>query len=65
MSNNDLPNGGITCICDECKKKFRLYSDSDTVKGKSTYLVICSCESGGIYDSYVKCPHCNYRHDLM
>lgn len=55
---------GLTCICSSCEKRFELTSDK-LEAGKSTYIHICSCESGGVYDAYVICPHCRHRHNLM
>jgi DNA-directed RNA polymerase subunit RPC12/RpoP len=53
----------LTCICADCGKQFALTADTEK-EGESTYLHINSCESGGIYGTYVDCPHCSHHHNL-
>ena len=53
----------LCCICAACTKLFVLSAD-DEVKGERTYVKIHACESGGIYSTYVECPHCGHDHDL-
>ncbi len=63
---------GLECICESCEKHFLLTTEddvrhptpSDEMQLPATYVKICSCESGGVYDSYVDCPHCKQRHNL-
>lgn len=52
-------------VCPQCKKPFRLIWNSYTfieehATAKQT-LFIRDCPSGGVYDVYVVCPHCDYE----
>jgi phage FluMu protein Com len=55
---------GIVCQCSDCEEKFWLTADTDDVNKLETYLMINSCESGGIYGIKVKCPRCKFVHHL-
>ena len=67
MSKNRLRK----MTCPQCKKPFVLnwegdgYADHDGkwVKQQNS-LRLRGCPSGGIYDVYIECPHCDYREDL-
>lgn len=54
----------IVCICQKCDKKFKLNADKEE-KGESAFLQINGCESGGIYEIVIVCPHCDHVHDLL
>ena len=64
MSENaDLKN----VICPQCRKPFRLiWNDYTAIDGESQKqsLMLRSCPSGGIYDVFIACPHCNYEESL-
>lgn len=48
-------------ICPQCRKPFRLaWGEFE----KPLTLVIQGCPSGGIYNVYITCPHCDYREEL-
>lgn len=53
--------------CPQCRQKFRLvwndYTRINTQAAPQT-LMIRGCPSGGIYDVYIRCPHCDYEEDL-
>lgn len=50
----------ITCAC--CGRQYTLAWES---WGQAPVTVfILSCVSGGIYEVYLQCPHCNYRIEL-
>lgn len=61
--NEDLKN----VVCPQCRKPFRLvWNDWTTIDGESPKqsLMLRGCPSGGIYDVYIACPHCDYEERL-
>ena len=55
---------GVWTRCANCEKVYRIEYDAYGVERPMT-LIVKSCESGGIYDIYVKCPFCGYRGDIV
>lgn len=53
----------LRCVCAGCEKTFTLTAETE-VPGKSTYIRISSCDSGGIYAVDIRCPICGFTHDL-
>jgi hypothetical protein len=50
-------------ICPQCMKQFILSWNYGYMIGHPT-LKFRECPSGGIYDVYIKCPHCDYQEDM-
>lgn len=49
-------------ICPQCKKEFILTWDDYTNKPQT--LFFNGCPSGGIYNVFIRCPHCDYEEEL-
>jgi len=49
-------------VCPKCSKSFKLvwddYGDDEVTLGAR------GCPSGGIYDVFVRCPHCQHKESL-
>jgi len=60
--NTATPEDLKHVVCPQCKKPFTLCWND--YQDKPQTLFIRGCPSGGIYDVYIECPHCNYREDL-
>ncbi len=54
----------LRCVCSGCDKEFVLTADDDDPEKGLGRLVIQSCESGGIYGAYIRCPYCRHEHEL-
>ncbi len=63
--NPPLEGPGLRCICRDCGKEFRLTGDDSEREDAYTFVEVSSCDSGGVYDMVVRCPHCGHRHDMM
>lgn len=57
--------------CPQCKKPFVLsWEDYDYDPNTKKYqtvactLILRGCDSGGIYNVEIKCPHCDYEEEL-
>lgn len=56
--------------CPHCIKTFMLRWNDDGIMRDGKWvnypdtLHIRGCPSGGIYDVFIQCPHCNFRQDL-
>ncbi len=57
----------LTCLCGKCGKTFALTADHEVTEGEErrTFVQIRSCDSGGIYATYVECPWCRHKFDLQ
>lgn len=49
-------------VCPQCKKRFVL--DWNGYGKMEQTLMMRGCPSGGIYDVYIQCPHCDYTEEL-
>lgn len=67
MNTDPFLREGVWCICPDCNQQFRLLYCEYRVTGKNEprTLVISSCDSGGVYNVEVECPHCHAREDVM
>ena len=53
--------------CPQCKKAFQLTWNDYTNIGEEYLpqtLTMRGCPSGGVYDVFISCPHCDYEEAL-
>ncbi len=58
------PESTLRCTCGKCGKQFQLSAEDDDADKGLGMLVIQSCDSGGIYGVFVRCPYCRHDHEL-
>ncbi len=58
---------GVWASCQSCYKEFKLYYDEyeGLYPGVRSTLVVCSCESAGVYSIGARCPHCKHEESIL